>query len=497
VVDPDRLKLYRYVTAPEAADYLAIMDRFTDALFAEWSAQDVIAHGVDLPVDTVVARCRYLADNGNLLLSPREVRVTTIAEYQSQPARYTVSALGARLHREVTAFLAVTGGAREVPRELLALVAEGLARLDPGGEPESLAGAVSTIFGQFHEFAASVTDFYTYIGSVLTRSDLDGEEWAGFKGLLLDYLESIVESVRRHGHAISDCLALLRPELPRLLDRISESDGAFAALQAASPGGEDVERARGRTRVDWDQLEAWFIGPGARQLRDAAHRAVGAMLTSLKRINASATNEVSLRRHYLKLATWFDAAAPLDAHALAAAAFGLYGVRHLGVVLDEDIAEAVPATMSWWRAPRAPVPVSQRERGDRAARGSASRPPDHTSQKRLLLAARAAEAQRRESACSELLAVGGHLAEARLSGGAMSVLLELLSNATSDGQATLPDHDVRLRVTASPESMQITSDLGDLVVEKRALVIGPASAASAADADADADEHHDARQGAM
>jgi len=214
VVDPDRLKLYRYVTAPEAADYLAIMDRFTDALFAEWSAQDVIAQGVDLPVDTVVARCRYLADNGNLLLSPREVRVTTIAEYQSQPARYTVSALGARLHREVTAFLAVTGGAREVPRELLALVAEGLARLDPGGEPESLAGAVSTIFGQFHEFAASVTDFYTYIGSVLTRSDLDGEEWAGFKGLLLDYLESIVESVRRHSHAISDCLALLRPELP-------------------------------------------------------------------------------------------------------------------------------------------------------------------------------------------------------------------------------------------------------------------------------------------
>ena len=85
------------------------------------------------------------------------------------------------------------------------------------------------------------------------------------------------------------------------------------------------------------------------------------MLTSLKRINASATNEVSLRRHYLKLATWLDAATPLDAHTLAAAAFGLYGVRHLGVVLDEDIAEAVPATMSWWQSPRAPVPVSQRK----------------------------------------------------------------------------------------------------------------------------------------
>ena len=250
MVDPDRLKLYRYVTAPEAGDYLAIMDRFTDALFAEWSAQDVIAQGVDLSMDTVVARCRYLADNGNLLLSPREVRVTTIAEYQSQPARYTVSALGARLRREVTAFLAVTGGAREVPRELLALVAEGLARLDPGGEPESLAGAVSTIFGQFHEFAASVTDFYTYIGSVLTRSDLDGDEWAGFKGLLLTTWRALwrasgatVTRIGLPGAPATRAAPTARPNL--------QSDGAFASLQAASPGGEDVERARGRTRGDW------------------------------------------------------------------------------------------------------------------------------------------------------------------------------------------------------------------------------------------------------
>jgi hypothetical protein len=88
VVDPDRLKLYRYVTAPEDADYLAIMDRFTDALFAEWSAQDVIAQGVDLPVDTVVARCRYLADNGNLLTIGMSGEAVGIA---SLPAHLTKS----------------------------------------------------------------------------------------------------------------------------------------------------------------------------------------------------------------------------------------------------------------------------------------------------------------------------------------------------------------------------------------------------------------------
>jgi len=476
VADPERLKLYRYLAAQEADDYLAIMGRFTDALLAEWSPQDLADH-LDLPADTIAARCKYLADSGNLLLSPREVRVTSIAEYQSQPVRYTVSALGARLHREVEAFLAVTGGAREVPRELLALMAEGLSRLDPASDLETLAGAISTIFSQFHTFAGSVTDFYTYIGSVLTRSDLDGDEWAGFKHLLLDYLETIVESVRRHTPAITAAFERLRPELPILLDRLAASDTAFAALEAATPGGESVERARGRTQSDWDQLEAWFLGPGARQLRDAAGRAVGALLASLKRINASATREASLRRHFLKLAGWFDAASPAGAHVIATAAFGLYGARHLGIPLDDDIAEAVPATASWWRSPAAPVPVTLRERGDRTALGRATRPADHTDQKERLLATRAAEAERRATACAELLAVGGRLAEARLSAPAMAVLLELLANATSAGHASLPDHPLTLWVTPSDGILVVHSDMGDMTVHGRALALSAPEAA--------------------
>jgi uncharacterized protein (TIGR02677 family) len=476
MADPDRLKLYRYLAAQEADDYLAVMGCFTDALLAEWSPQD-LAGQIDLSVNVIAARCRYLADNGNLLLSPREVRVTSISEYQSQPVRYTVSALGARLHREVEAFLAVTGGAREVPSELLALIAEGLATLDPVADPESLAGAVSTIFSQFHTFSGSVTDFYTYIGSVLTRSDLDGDEWAGFKHLLLDYLETIVESVRRHTPAITAAFERLRPELPALLDRLAAGDTAFAALKAATPTGESVERARGRTKSDWDQLEAWFIGPGARQLRNAAGRAVGALLTSLKRINASGTREASLRRHFLKLAGWFDAASPANAHVLATAAFGLYGARHLGVPLDDDIAEAVPATASWWRSPPAPVPVTLRERGDRTARGKSAQAADHTHQKERLLATRAADADRRATACAELLAVGARLADARLSAAAMTVLLELLANATSAGHASLPDHPLALWVTPSDGILVVRSDMGDMTVHGRALSLAEPLAA--------------------
>jgi uncharacterized protein (TIGR02677 family) len=385
VADPERLRLYRYVTAPEADDYLAIMGAFTSVLLVEWSAQDLVSHGVDLPVELIAVRCRKLAEDGNLLLSPREVRVTSIAEYQSQPTRYTVSALGGRLHREVETFLAVTGGAREVPRELLAVISTGLTGLDPSDAPDALAGAVLTIFGQFQQFAASVTDFYTYIGSVLSRSDLEGDEWAGFKALLIDYLESIVETVRLHAPLIFATLDRLQPEIPAIIERISQGDAVFAALEAASPGGEGTERARGRRLEDWEQMAEWFSGSGARQLRDAAHRAVGSLLASLKRIDAASTSEASLRRQFLKLASWFDRCSPADAHVLAVAAFGAYSARHIAVSLSPEVADAIPATASWWNSPRAPVPVSLRERGDRMPRGRSAVAADHAVQRRRLL----------------------------------------------------------------------------------------------------------------
>jgi uncharacterized protein (TIGR02677 family) len=469
MADAERLRLYGYITSPEADDYLAVMSAFTQALLVEWSAQDVADHGVDLPVEVIAARCRYLADHGNLLLSPREVRVSSIAEYQSQPARYTVSALGARLHREVEAFLSVTGGAREVPKELLALIAHGLRSLDPHGEPAELAGAVSTVFGQFREFASSVTDFYTYIGSVLNRSDLDGDEWSGFKALLIDYLESIVESVRLHTPAIAAALERLHPHVDSILERIG--DAGFAALEAAGPGGETAERAQGRRRTDWDDLEQWFSGPGSRQLRDAAHRAVGSLLNSLKRINSASTKEASLRRHFLKLARWFDQSTPADAHVLAAAAFGAYPSRHLGIPLDADVAESVPATASWWHCPPAEVPVSLRERGERQARGRSAAAADHSAQKRMMLARRQEEAERRDAACAELIAVGRHLEKAHLSATAMGVFLELLSTASASGRSRLFDRPVSMWLLPIPGETVVRSDLGRLTIEGRSVTV--------------------------
>jgi uncharacterized protein (TIGR02677 family) len=483
-LDSERLRLYAYASAPESRSYVSIMRLFVGALLAEWSARDLADRGLDLPLDVIDQRLRYLEQNGNLLASPREVRVTSIAEYQRQPARYTATSLGARVHRQVEEVLAAAGGAREVPRELLAAVAHRLTALAAmeaselaALDPAEIAETVSTVFLQFESFAGAVTDFYSYVGSVLARVDLEDEEWLGFKHLLLDYLETIVESVTRHTATIRLALDRLQSSVPVIVERMTMADPALERLRLASPGGEAVERARGRTVDDWHELRAWFGQPGdrtsgAQQLRAAAVRAVGALLANVKRMNAATSRETSLRRHFLRLAGWFDAATPNDAHVLYTSAFALYGARHLGVILEPEIAEAVPATTSWWRAPSAPVPISIRERGDRNPRGRVVRVADHGAQKERLAADRRQEAEQRERAVEELLAVGNRLDEVKLSGPALQVLLELLARATArfgpdfaGVSAGLVDAGVVLWVEPSDGCITIRSAIGDLSVD--------------------------------
>ena len=486
----ERLRLYSYATAPEAGGYVAIMRLFVGALLAEWSAHDLADRALDLPVEVIDQRLRYLEQHGNLLASPREVRVTSIAEYQRQPARYAATSLGVRVHRQVEEVMAAAGGAREVPRELLAAIAHRLTELAlmaPAelGEtdPARMAETVSTVFLQFETFASAVTDFYSYVGSVLARADLDDEEWLGFKHLLLDYLETIVESVTRHTAAIRLALDRLEPVIPLIVERAAAADPAAEALRAASPGGEGVQRARGRTVADWAELRVWFGEPGDRssgsqQLRAAAVRAVGALLANVKRMNAASSRETSLRRHFLRLASWLDAATPDDAHVLYTSAFALYGARHLGVVLEADIAEAIPATTSWWSAPAAPVPVSIRERGDRTPRGGVVRVADHRAQKERLVAVRRREDEQRAQAVAELLAVGDRLDEVRLSGAALRVLFELLGQATArfgselaGASAALVDANVVLWIEPSARPTTLRSALGTLTVDGFRLAI--------------------------
>jgi hypothetical protein len=217
VEDLDRLEAFTYLTVPERSTYLAIMRLFTGSLMTDLSAQHV-ADALDLSPDTAVSRLNYLVTWGNLLPSSHTVRVKSIEEYQRARSRYQLSPLGERVQRQADEVLSSADAAREISRELLGLLAGGLAKLTEHHLDAGTAREVTTtLFAQFWDFRNSVRDFYAYLGQVLARYDLDSAEYTGFKDLLLDYVESITEEIVLLGPRIERHLEVIWPDLAELL----------------------------------------------------------------------------------------------------------------------------------------------------------------------------------------------------------------------------------------------------------------------------------------
>ncbi len=447
-----RLTAYAYLSAPERLEHIAIMRVFCGTLLADLAVPDVRERlaavggpATALDADTLATRLDQLVKWGNLLPSTHTVKASSITEYQRARSRYQLSKLGERIQRDADEVLASADAAREVSSELLSLVERGLRELAglvvrPGGaEPQEALERISTLFVQFAEFADSVRDFYAYLGQVLARYDLDTAEYQGFKELLLDYVEAITEDVSFRAPRIAGALDQLWPHLPDLLKQLDTHSRGLSGVRAVA-GGESatrVQRSRGRELSDWEGLRGWFTdleGRGSQvdQLRDATMRALQSLLANAKRMLRSASGEMSRRKDLLRLARWFDEAAPEDAHDIAVAAFGLYGARHLGIPPAAD--EAVPAYASWWTGPVVAVPVALRERGSRAQRGRASAVEDHSEQKRRLAETAQAQEEARRAAAEELRSASGRFAHIRLTPAALSLLLELLATALGNAQ---------------------------------------------------------------
>jgi hypothetical protein len=259
----ERRDLFRYVTvdnADNAAEYLAIMDQFTQTLLTDLSAAEVsealAKRGIALSPEDAEARCASLVRWKNLMPSARDPRVPTVAALRHTRARFQVTRLGGTVHRQVTKVLKMRDGAREVARELLGSMAVLLSKiLRQARQPrtidaEALAADVTTVFTNQAYFADSIRDFYAYLSSVLVRYDLAGEEYASFKGLLLEYVHLIDTDVSRHSPAVLKCLADLQPVLDHVLNALDSLPGL------ASADGAPVERLPGRQYNDWAELQA-------------------------------------------------------------------------------------------------------------------------------------------------------------------------------------------------------------------------------------------------
>jgi len=490
--DHDRLRAYHYLTTPDCGLYVEIMRLFCASLLADLSAREVTERlaekRIEVTLDVAAEKLEYLEGRGNLLPSSHTIRVGSIAEYHRARSRYQVSKLGRRVQRQVDEVLSAAEGAREVSRELLAVLARELSGLTArmAGGDLTVAEAqetVTTLFLQFEDFANSIRDFYAYAGQVLSRYDLDGAEYAGFKNLLLDYIESLLDEVVRHTPRIQASLDRLWPDLPGLLALLEQGGSSLRALEEADPTRRRIERSRGRNMDDWVSLRAWFAGgehgpSEVEQLRAATRQALQTLFANAKRLIGASQRGVSRRRDLLRLAAWFDSGHPEQAHDLFVAAFGLYGARHLLVPGDEE--RPVPASESWWSAAwSAEVPVSLRQLGSRAARGGTAAVQDHSRQKELLRRQAEAAAQRRVDAAAELQSAGDRLERPRLSVAALRVLLDLLARALAAGTPALDgahavdlDLGIALAVTRTPgQQTLIRSSDGELCIDGVTLTV--------------------------
>lgn len=479
--------LFSYLTAEAADDYIAIMRLFTGTLLTDLSASEVAVQLCerDFPLDSDVAedRCKQLVLWGNLVRSVRETRVPTVAAYHRSRSRFQVSKLGGRLHREAEEILRAVDGVREVARELLARIVDSLGQVLQQAadvhrpvDSEALAGAVTSIFTDHRVFTESVTDFYAYLAGVLTRYDLASEEYAQFKDLLLDYVDLIGADVNRNAPEIRRRLLLLL----ELIDPVLANLPTVPALENDLVA---VERLPGRTRVEWEQLAAWYgagdATSGPDQLRAAARQALGQLIINARRMLTASGTGLSRRADLLKLASWFHTADSDTAHRLFDAAFGCYPARHLMIGPEEPDLSAGPNT-SWWDSAPVDVPVSLRERGDRTPRGRSSRVPDPGADAEHLLERARRRSEARRAAAAELVAAGT-LHRSRLSRAARELLLDKLSALVAavsfgGGAAEHRDHDLDLLLRATRakgDATVITGDDGTVTVHDVTLAAMP------------------------
>ena len=468
--DGARLNLYSYVTAEYADQYIKIMRLLGGEILAqELNAAELCEglrdSGFDVTVDDVEERCRALSGWGNIIVTVRNTRVATIAELRHRKNRYQASNLGARVARNVDEVLAATDGAREVARELLAGIVENLDKVvaQVGGgrvDADALAAAVTTIFTTHNSFAESLRNFYSYLGGVLTRYDLVGEEYLTMKTILINYIDLISADVQRHAPQIAD-------RLEKLTSIVGSIIGTLDTWQTLTE--DTTERSPGRTAADWEQLTRWYSGSnetsGPVALRAATDQALKQLLVNAIRIVSNAGNGMSRRDDLLRLATQFSESDDSVAHQLFADTFGAYSWRHLSLGDAEGLQP--PAGTSWWAAPPVDVPVTLRERGDRTARGRTSTVVDATMEAELQYR-EALERQRLERVAVTELIAAGSLDDVKLTPASQDLFLTQLTRmaAQTDLEAISENTDCGFRLHRQPIEgvTTVTFDDGALTI---------------------------------
>jgi uncharacterized protein (TIGR02677 family) len=303
-------------------------------------------------------------------------RVRTAAELRLNHLSYDVTTLGERVERFFDDMAGLVEAVGSLDANRLARIRSLIAQLAQATrertfDPRTLQSAFTELHAQFEDLRAGAGQFMRELSASMASTEaIDEEAFADYKRKVADYLSGFWRELGQHADAISADVAAVR----------ADGDGERAMLRAVAAlsvaphprltADEVLDRQVALLARQWAEITSWFaIGDSQLRALDAhLHAAIDWILRGVRRLRERRVQRVSRSSEYRALAKLF-ATAPDEAacHAIHAAAFGLYGPRHLSVPeLDPDLTS--PGE-SWWDAPFAPVQGYLRRpgRGETAA----------------------------------------------------------------------------------------------------------------------------------
>ena len=287
-------------------------------------------------------------------------RVRTAAELRHNHFTYDVTALGERVEQFFEDLAGMVDAVGNLDANRLARIralfgelAEAVERRDL--DQRRLQSAFTELQAQFEGLRAGASQFMRELAATMASTEaIDEAAFADYKRKVADYLSGFWRELGQHADAIGALVAQLRadPEGEALMLEALISVAPHPRLSER----EVRERQLALLRRQWTELAGWF-GAGDSPLRslDAhLHAAIDWILRGVRRLRERRVQRVNRSSEYRALAKLFaDAPDEQACHAVHAAAFGLYGARHLAVPeLDADL---VSPGESWWDAPFAPV----------------------------------------------------------------------------------------------------------------------------------------------
>jgi uncharacterized protein (TIGR02677 family) len=372
---------------------------------------------------------------------------------------YDVTSDGEAAHEALLALeegLQRVGGLQTVVlRQILALLVE-IVEAASAEQPDGavLYTRLEELHRSFKALTGNAAIFMQKVHRLLRSPVVEVAEFQVFKAETIAYLAGFMAE-------LTELADEVRGQLDAL-DALGEPRRAAALAAAAAASGERALDGRdaeavwiGLTEQHLAGLAGWFrasvsASAGAAVLSATVRNAVLGIARAVERIREAALAPSSRAADLLALARWFEAVPDEQAaHRLWHVAFGLASARHL-----THSGEEVPASTSWWEAPRSDYPVRLRftTSGDRVRR--ASKIADHARSKRVM-AERVRHVQDAYDRAADILASLGTTQLSKVDGIVDDACLDLLANLVAraekqpqgrDGWRRTRSVDGRLRI---------------------------------------------------